>query len=140
MKTIYQIVIILLSLSALACHDIIPGYLKTDSASYEPDSLVVKAVLNADEDKERIDNQVPWQSSTIDGVQGTFPIVYSIKAIHTTDGDPNAAIRQIGMEGRGIVTIPYDHTIPPGHYTVDVRIRNEGYTVDKEAIFTVIIQ
>lgn len=140
MKTTIQTLLLILTLSVLyCCHEVTPGYLKTDNASYEPDSLLVKAVLDADEDKDRIDNQIPWQSSTIDGVQGTAPITYSIKAIHTVDGN-NEAAKQIGMQGKGIITIPYDHTIPPGRYVIDVRIQNEGYTVDKNSIFTVIIQ
>ena len=140
MKTIIITVILTLSLFTFSgCHDITPGYLKADDAGYTPDTLVVKAVLDAEQDKDRIDRQEPWQSSTIDGVQGTFPITYSIKAIHTTDGNSEAA-KQIGMQGKGIITIPFDHTIPAGRYTLDVRIRNEGYTVDKDSIFTVIIQ
>ncbi|MCC8173214.1 MAG: hypothetical protein LIO65_02120 [Odoribacter sp.] len=113
------------------------GYLQTDNAQYVPDTVWVKAVLdeNEAEDKKRMEFEIPWQSGTMEGVQGTAPIVYSIHSIvpHLE------ATNQFSMIGKGMVELPYNHTIPVGAYTISVQIENEGHTHIKDSVLTVVV-
>lgn len=124
---------------ALGCDNTTVGYLFTDNISYTPDTLEVKAVLNPDEDGERIDRQIPWQSVSLEGVQGTAPIRYTIERVQTTDGDP-ATVSQFKMVRKGIIELPWNHTVPAGRYVFSIRVSNEGYSVVKDSVFTVIVR
>lgn len=44
------------------------------------------------------------------------------------------------MYGKGIIELPYDHTVPVGRYVIDLRIENEGYMHDLDSVFTVIVK
>ena len=85
MKTIILSLFILLLV--IGCQkDIAIGYLNVTNAMYSPDSLVVKAKLDEEEDAYQIEHKIPWQSNEIDGVEGTLPIYFQIWGI--TGGQP----------------------------------------------------
>lgn len=119
------------------CQDITVGYLETRDAVYAPDSMIVKAVLDSVEDARQIEFEIPWQSTSIEGILGTAPIRYSIKNVTS---DHPEVVSQFSMQGAGIVKLPWDHTVPPGRYVFDVEVANEGYHVVLERIFTVIVE
>lgn len=134
-----MILLLLAGAAISGCENVIVGYLTTDNARYLPDSLVVKAVLDPVKDEYQIKNEIPFQSIAISGVQGTFPIYYTLKDVHSDNGYANAK-SQFRMVQKGKVEIPWNHTLPAGRYVVDVEIRNEGYTHVVDSVFTVIVK
>ena len=140
MKNRYKLLIPLFFLLAtLGCDKITVGYLFTDNLSYTPDTLEVKAVLDAEEDEEQINGEIPWQTVPLEGVQGTAPIRYEIASVQTTDGNPTA-MNQFRMVRKGVIELPWNHTVPPGRYTFNIRVSNEGRSVVKDSVFTVIVK
>ena len=138
MKVIYKVSVILSVLFAgVGCQDITVGYLMTRNAKYTPDSLIVKAVLDPVTDARRIQFRIPWQSTAMEGVQGTSPVRYSIRGIGNEHAE---SLSQFRMYGKGIIELPYDHTVPVGRYVIDLRIENEGYMHDLDSVFTVIVK
>lgn len=136
MKTIIlSLFIILLSIGCQK--DIAIGYLNVVNAMYSPDSLVVKAILDEEEDAYQIKHKIPWQSNEIDGVSGTLPIYFQIWSIN--GGQPEI-MNQFSIKPTGIIELPYNHTVPAGRYVLSVNICNQdhGYTID--SVFTVIVK
>ena len=83
----------------LACQDITVGYLITDNAGYNPDSLEVRINLDSTGvDAQRVKTGQPWMSYRIEGVEGTQPIFFSIRVRYRIDGN----LREI---------IEYDNTL-----------------------------
>lgn len=143
MKYIVIILTVIVA-SFIGCREVTVGYLDTDFAEYVPDSLVVKAVLNPDDpkDKNRIDLKMPWQGMEIDGVQGTFPIFYKIAAVHDDKGNTvSGGLReQFLLAGKGRVQVAWNHTLPVGIYRIDLEISNEGYDRIIKDIFWIIVK
>lgn len=121
------------------CHKVTVGYLETQNAIYIPDSMVVKSVLDEQEDTDRIRFRIPWQSTSIEGVQGTMPIRYVIRDIVGENVNPEIT-EQFRLVRKGIVELSWDHTVPPGEYFINLRIFNEGYTHDLDSIYRVIVK
>lgn len=121
-----------------SCHDVKVGFLQSENAIYIPDSMVVKSALDPTEDAHRIQFQIPWQSTSIEGIQGTMPIRYSIRSIESDNGYTDAN-SQISVVRKGVFEIPWNHTLPSGKYIINLRISNEGYTHDLDSIYTIII-
>lgn len=144
MKTTLQALLISLIIAVIfSCEKQEVGYLRTQDVSYTPDSLVVKARLDPEDanDAKIMKYEIPWQSQEIEGVQGTSPITYAIKSIRTDAGNaPMDIASQFKIVRKGVVQIPFDHTIPIGRYTIGIMIRNVNRVVDKDSIFTVIVQ
>ena len=107
------------------------------NAMYSPDSLVVKAKLDEEEDAYQIEHKIPWQSNEMDGVEGTLPIYFQIRGIN--GGQPEI-MNQFSIKPTGVIELPYNHTVPSGRYIIDVKVgnRDHGYTID--SAFTVIIK
>lgn len=117
------------------------GNLETDNAAYLVDSIVIKAQLDPIMDATKIKNQVPWQSNSIEGVIGTFPIHYYIVSIEGTgDFDLEYALQTLYVRNDGTIVIPIDHKFAPGRYILTLEIRNIWGSVVKENIFTIIVQ
>ena len=136
MKEVFIMMGVML-LIVTGCQDITVGYLETRDAVYAPDSVIVKSVLDPVGDARQIEFEIPWQSTSIEGILGTAPIRYSIKNIASEHPD---ATSQFSMQGAGIIKLPWNHTVPPGRYVFDVEVSNEGYNVVLERIFTVIVE
>ena len=81
--------ILLATLLYGGCQDVKVGYLFTHNAKYNPDSVVFKANLDDanDDDAHRKKFEIPWQSQSLEGVQGTNPIRYSIERIDSEPGN-----------------------------------------------------
>lgn len=104
---------------------------------YFPDSMIVKASLDPEEDARQIEFKIPWQSTSIDGVQGTSPVRYSIKSI---ESEHPGAVAQFTMRGKGIIELPYNHTVPAGRYVVNVRIEAGEHVQELDSMYTVIVR
>lgn len=137
MRKVYIIITGLLLVIQAGCHDVTVGYLETRDAVYQPDSMIVKANLDPDEDARQIEFQIPWQSTSIEGILGTASVRYSILSV---ESDHPEVAGQFTMQGKGIIELPWNHTVPPGRYVVNIRVQNEGYTVDLDSIYTVIVR
>ena len=165
------------------CQDIPIGYLQTEDASYNPDTMVVKSVNlldgtpptikeienevyyelvkvyppeflasigvfptitveeGAGEDYQRVQWEMPWVSTPIEGVQGTAQIFVTIKSIREESGGSVAeALEQIKVYGDGTFEVPLKHTIPVGRYVISLNFRNEGYSKDVDDCFTIIVK
>ena len=137
MRKVYIMIFGLFLLIQTRCHDVTIGYLGMRDAVYQPDSMIIKAVLDPDEDARQIEFQIPWQSTSIEGVEGTAPIRYSIRSVESEH--PEVA-EQFTMQGKAVIELPWNHTVPPGRYVINIRVANEGYTVDLDSMYTVIVR
>lgn len=133
MKNVILLLFTVLVLSMIGCQDVTVGYLLTEDASYNPDTLVVKTVLDdelGEEDYYRSKWGAPWVSTPIEGVEGTIAIYVSIKNITSTSGDPEKLWKVLSVRGDGTFEIPLYHDVPAGRYVISLNFRNEGYSKD----------
>ena len=143
MKNVILLLFTVLVLSMIGCQDVTVGYLLTEDASYNPDTLVVKAVLDdelGEEDYYRSKWGAPWVSTPIEGVEGTIAIYVSIKNITSTSGDPEKLWKVLSVRGDGTFEIPLYHDVPAGRYVISLNFRNEGYSKDVNDCFTIIVK
>lgn len=127
----------------MACDQPDIGYLWTRDAAYIPDTLEVKAQLDPGntEDARRIRFEIPWQGSPLEGIQGTMPLRYAIREVQEVGGTGIAgAAGQFSLSGKGIVELPFDHTVSPGRYLIHITVFNEGHSHDLDSLFTVIVR
>ena len=143
MKNVILLLFTVLVLSMIGCQDVTVGYLLTEDASYNPDTLVVKTVLDdelGEEDYYRSKWGAPWVSTPIEGVEGTIAIYVSIKNITSTSGDPEKLWKVLSVRGDGPFEIPLYHDVPAGRYVISLNFRNEGYSKDVNDCFTIIVK
>ena len=60
MKQIMIWMILAVGLSVGACHQTTVGYLLTENASYDPDTMYIRKTLDPELDAVRIENKAPW--------------------------------------------------------------------------------
>ena len=133
-----KIVMIILGVTMLflsGCHEKTIGYLITENAEYEPNSLTIPRELDPVTDAKRIKNQAPWVSYAMQGYEGTQQIMFSVESVTSTAGE-ELKIRG----GGGALEYPLVHKAGPGTYTVSVRLTNPGYSQVVENAFTFIIE
>ena len=143
MKNVILLLFTVLVLSMIGCQDVTVGYLLTEDASYNPDTLVVKTVLDdelGEEDYYRSKWGAPWVSTPIEGVEGTIAIYVSIKNITSTSGDPEKLWKVLSVRGDGTFEITLYHDVPAGRYVISLNFRNEGYSKDVNDCFTIIVK
>ena len=143
MKNVILLLFTVLVLSMIGCQDVTVGYLLTEDASYNPDTLVVKTVLDdelGEEDYYRSKWGAPWVSTPIEGVEGTRPIFVSIKSITTESGDAEKMWEVLNVSGDGTFSMPVYSDVPVGRYQISLTFTNEGYTQDVNNCFTIIVK
>lgn len=141
MKILFKLMGMLTGIMALMGCDHTPiGYLDVRNAVYHPDTVYFKAVLNPEdpEDVRRIQFEIPWQTTTIEGVEGTLPIIYQIRSIACKQGQEEAE-RQFRMIRKGVIELPWNHTVPPGNYIFNLQLSNEGHSCAKDSLITIVI-
>ena len=102
MKNVILLLFTVLMLTMIGCQDVTVGYLLTEDASYNPDTLVVKTELDdepGEEDYYRSKWGAPWVSTPIEGVEGTTAIYVSIKNITSTSGDSEKLWEVLSVSG-----------------------------------------
>ena len=135
MKYIY---IILAIVSFTSCNDMKIGYLEAEKGFFSPNILEIKKNLDPIEDKKRIEQEIPWVSYPIQGVQGTLPIRYElIGATEKEGGSTSELLNNAFMRGDGALEINYKNNIPLGEYKLDIKISNEGYSHTLKAALTI---
>lgn len=122
------------------CDHTTVGCLDVRNAGYRPDTVYFKAVLEPEdpEDAWRIQFEIPWQTTPLEGVEGTLPITYQIRNIVCEQGQEEAA-RQFRMIRKGVIELPWNHTVPRGDYVFSLQISNEGRSFAKDSLMTIII-
>lgn len=139
MKNILILLSVLLLLSA--CHKTKIGYLKTSEASFVPDSLVIRKVLDPLTDVVRINNGAPWVTTRLQGVLGTAPINYRILNVTASDGGNADIFRQeLTVRGIGVMEVPLHFQAPKGRYKVSLEAYNTDYTSAMNNVFTFIVE
>ena len=123
------------------CQDVKVGYLKSDSAEYVPNELVIRKILDPIEDELRIANEAPWVTQKIQGVLGTPPLLYEFVSVKALEGgDADLFADEILVRGGGVMQIPLYTQLPAGKYIVTLRVSNEGYSSLLPDVFTFIIK
>lgn len=135
------IIIVFSILLFIGCTDDVKvGYLETDNAEYTPDYLIVRKTPNPVLDEIRIENNAPWVSDGIQGVEGTLQIFYEIANVRSSDGDAQKMLDELIIRGGGVFNLPLENDVPVGHYLISIRIYNEGYSFIKNDVFTIIVE
>lgn len=175
MKNIIILIVALFGLFGTACQDVTVGYLVTESASYDPDTMIVRRVLNLEdreivnpeweemsawfspeeleemgisykiivhgEDYDRDRLQLPWASTTIQGVEGTQPLYVTISKVITDAGNVDSMLKLLTVRGDGTLQLPaYVGELPAGRYVISLNFKNEGYSKDVDNCFTIIVK
>lgn len=141
-----KIVMIILGTMTLflsGCHEKTIGYLITENAEYEPNTLTIPRELDPVADAKRIKNQAPWVSYAMQGYEGTQQIMFSVESVTSTAGEEEATkfMEELKIRGGGgALEYPLVHKAGPGTYTVSVRLTNPGYSQVVENAFTFIIE
>lgn len=125
-----------------SCHDMKVGYLETENARYQPDTMLIPITPDPFMDMMRIRNKTPWVSIKIQGVSGTPPLLYSIESVKSEDaGEAAAEIfkNELSIRGGGAMTYPLESNVIPGRYLVSVRISSPDHTEVVEDAFTFVV-
>jgi hypothetical protein len=96
-------------------------------------------------------DDIPWVTNAMQGIEGTFPLRYTIANIRSVNkaenskqmealfNDPNAE-KYTGIRGNGSIQVPYRTNLPDDTYYIDVRISNEGREYVQPDVLRIIIK
>lgn len=122
-------------------------YDRIENWGMTPEELAARGIYptkleGGGEDYLRHKQNIPWVSTSIEGIDGTQPILISIKDIRALVGSATFdEIKQyVSVRGDGTFTIPLNHNIPVGRYLVSLAVSNEGYTKYIDDCFTIIVK
>ena len=111
MKQIMIWMILAVGLLVGACHQTTVGYLLTENASYDPDTMYIRKTLDPELDAVRIENKAA--------------------AIFKKD---------LTIRGGGVLLYPLENDAKPGVYKVSVRLTNPGYSHVLRDAMTIIVE
>jgi len=140
---IFIILLFFITIALSGCHEKTIGYLVTENANYEPNTLTIPKELDPVKDAKRIKYQAPWVSYAMQGYEGTQQIMFSVESVTSTAGEEEAAkfMEELKIRGGGgALEYPLVHKAGPGSYVVSVRLTNPGYSQVVEDAFTFIIE
>ncbi len=125
-----------------ACHKMKIGYLEVDTVKYDPNTMIVKKVLDPNDwdDAQRIQDGSHWVSSEMQGLLGTQPIEMAIEHVDSDDGNVEKFLEETVVRGDGTFDIPLYTKIPQGTYIISLRISNEDHCHVVDSVFTVIVK
>ena len=78
----------------MACNEQTVGFLVTENASYDPDSLVIRKIPDPEEDRVRIEYNAPWISTDLQGYEGTAQIQFDVESVSSSLGEEAARVFQ----------------------------------------------
>lgn len=118
------------------------GYLITENAVYDPDTMIVRVTPDPELDEVRMEHESPWQSLKMQGYEGTERIDFSVESVSSTAGEDAAAtfMKEVTVLGGGVLRYPYNGKSPVGRYTIAVRLTGPGYSQVVEKAFTFILK
>ena len=132
-----SIIILVLAGFLFSCEDHEVGFLNTEYAKYKPDSLYISQEV----DDKREQFKIPWVSTSIQGVQGTYPLTMSVSEVKSeTSIALDQFLQNVSVRGNGIIEVKYDHSIPSGRYLISLEVKNEGHTKQIPDVFTIIVE
>ena len=87
MKKILFVSVFALFVLLAACHETTIGYLKTEDASYKPDTVEIRKTPDPVLDAVRVENNSPWIFFRLQGYRGTDPIIFSVESVTSSEGE-----------------------------------------------------
>lgn len=141
MKQLILLITLVWAVIGVSCHEKTIGFLVTENASYNPDSLYVRKTPDPKLDAIRMETKAPWISTKLQGYEGTEQIYFSVESVTSDQGEEAARVfmKDLAIRGGGALMYPFENDAIPGRYKVSVRLTNPGYTQVIENAFTFIV-
>ena len=150
MKKIYNLAralfaVAFIAVAVAACNTMPVGFLRTEGASFSPDTLNV--YHNPHASTLRYNDHRPWVSYRIQGVAGTNPINYELADVKATEGGDAEKFKALAQKGllkvdggmivlmqEGVAELPNS-----GRYTLSLRVYNDGHSQTISDVYTIIV-
>ena len=150
MKKIYNLAralfaVAFIAMAVAACNTMPVGFLRTEGASFSPDTLNV--YHNPHSSTLRYNDHRPWVSYRIQGVAGTNPINYELADVKATEGGDAEKFKALAQKGllkvdggmivlmqEGVAELPTS-----GRYTLSLRVYNDGHSQTISDVYTIIV-
>ena len=150
MKKIYNLAralftVAFIAMAVAACNTMPVGFLRTEGASFSPDTLNV--YHNPHASTLRYNDHRPWVSYRIQGVAGTNPINYELADVKATEGGDAKKFKALAQKGllkvdggmivlmqEGVAELPNS-----GRYTLSLRVYNDGHSKTIDDVYTIIV-
>lgn len=136
--------IVTIAICVASCSKMKVGYLRTEGASFTPDSLNI--YRNIDPESDRVVQNLPWVSTRIQGVAGTNPLNYELANVIATDGGDaqlftNLVKQNIISVSGGMIVVSLNavNQLPNGRYLLSIRVFNDDNSSVLNNVFKVII-
>ena len=150
MKKIYNLARALFAVAFIAvavapCNTMPVGFLRTEGASFSPDTLNV--YHNPHASTPRYNDHRPWVSYRIQGVAGTNPINYELVDVKATEGGDAEKFKALAQKGLlkvdgGMIVLMHEGVaeLPnSGRYTLSLRVYNDGHSKTIDDVYTIIV-
>lgn len=150
MKKIYNLAralfaVAFIAMAVAACNTMPVGFLRTEGASFSPDTLNV--YHNPHANTPRYNDHRPWVSYRIQGVAGTNPINYELADVKATEGGDAEKFKALAQKGLlkvdgGMIVLMHEGVaeLPnSGRYTLSLRVYNDGHSKTIDDVYTIIV-
>lgn len=150
MKKIYNLAralfaVAFIAMAVAACNTMPVGFLRTEGASFSPDTLNV--YHNPHASTPRYNDHRPWVSYRIQGVAGTNPINYELAGVKATEGGDAEKFKALAQKGLlkvdgGMIVLMHEGVaeLPnSGRYTLSLRVYNDGHSQTISDVYTIIV-
>ena len=150
MKKIYNLAralfaVAFIAVAVAACNTMPVGFLRTEGASFSPDTLNV--YHNPHSSTPRYNDHRPWVSYRIQGVAGTNPINFELADVQATEGGDAEKFKALAQKGLlkvdgGMIVLMHEGVaeLPnSGRYTLSLRVYNDGHSQTIDDVYTIIV-
>ena len=150
MKKIYNLAralfaVAFIAMAVAACNTMPVGFLRTEGASFSPNTLNV--YHNPHASTPRYNDHRPWVSYRIQGVAGTNPINYELADVKATEGGDAEKFKALAQKGLlkvdgGMIVLMHEGVaeLPnSGRYTLSLRVYNDGHSKTIDDVYTIIV-
>lgn len=150
MKKIYNLAralfaVAFIAMAVAACNTMPVGFLRTEGASFSPDTLNV--YHNPHASTPRYNDHRPWVSYRIQGVAGTNPINFELAGVKATEGGDAEKFKALAQKGLlkvdgGMIVLMHEGVaeLPnSGRYTLSLRVYNDGHSKTIDDVYTIIV-
>lgn len=150
MKKIYNLAralfaVAFIAMAVAACNTMPVGFLRTEGASFSPDTLNV--YHNPHSNTLRYNDHRPWVSYRIQGVAGTNPINFELADVKATEGGDAEKFKALAQKGLlkvdgGMIVLMHEGVaeLPnSGRYTLSLRVYNDGHSQTISDVYTIIV-
>ena len=150
MKKIYNLAralfaVAFIAMAVAACNTMPVGFLRTEGASFSPDTLNV--YHNPHASTPRYNDHRPWVSYRIQGVAGTNPINYELADVKASEGGDAEKFKALAQKGLlkvdgGMIVLMHEGVaeLPnSGRYTLSLRVYNDGHSQTISDVYTIIV-